>query len=888
MASLNNIRSAFVKYFQGLDHKFVESSPLVPRNDPTLMFTNSGMVQFKNIFTGAETSEFRRAVTSQKCVRAGGKHNDLDNVGYTARHHTFFEMLGNFSFGDYFKDQAIPYAWDLLTKEFGIDKSRLLVTIFHEDEEAAMIWKKYTNLSDDRIIKIKSSDNFWSMGATGPCGPCSEIFFDHGPSLWGGPPGSKEEDGDRYIEIWNLVFMQFEQFADESRKSLPQPSIDTGMGLERIGALLQGKHDNYDTDTMRKLIEASALVTGVEPDGDGNVHHRVISDHLRSSCFLIAEGVLPSNEGRGYVLRRIMRRAMRHVHLLGKDETVMHLLVPTLVQEMGQAFPELSQSKMVIEDTLFLEEERFKETLERGLKLLDVELKKLPDGGVLSGEIAFKLYDTYGFPLDLTQDALREKGYTLHIESFEAAMSAQKENARRSWVGSGSTKDEAIWFELVSSCQATEFLGYETQEAFGKVLHIVCDGSQVNKAVKGQEVQLVFNQTPFFGESGGQVSDSGRLISDLGKGDICRVERKGNLYVHFTKITDGNIVTNAEVNLKVNKHLRQSTSRNHSATHLMHEALRFVLGNHVTQRGSLNDSKRLRFDFNHSKPVTRAELLSVEASVNYQIRQNSSVNTRIMTLSEAKAIGAKALFGEKYGEEVRVVSMGVREKAVEETQNDTFSVELCGGTHVKNTGDIGFFKIAGENGLASGVRRVEAVTGFEAIQYVNEQEILLQTIGEILKVGNSDLESRVRRLIAERKELRTELENVKKKIALGVSSNDPDKLETKKISGVTLFSQIVTDMSGKAIKGLVDERKKQLRSGVVLLIGTSKGKVTIVAGVTPDLTSRVSAIDIVGHVSKVMGGTGGGGRADLAQAGGVDSDKANVAIKKVESFLDKI
>ncbi|MEE2774244.1 MAG: alanine--tRNA ligase [Pseudomonadota bacterium] len=887
MASLNSIRSSFINYFKSLDHKLIDSSPLVPRNDPTLMFTNSGMVQFKNIFTGVEPSEIKRAVTSQKCVRAGGKHNDLDNVGYTARHHTFFEMLGNFSFGDYFKEQAIPFAWDLLTKEFGIDKGRLLVTVFNEDDEAAMIWKKYANLPDDRIIRIKSADNFWSMGPTGPCGPCSEIFFDHGPSLWGGPPGSKDEDGDRFIEIWNLVFMQFEQFEDGSRKTLPTPSIDTGMGLERIGALLQGQHDNYETDTMRRLIEASASATGVEPDGPGNVHHRVISDHLRSSSFLIAEGVLPSNEGRGYVLRRIMRRAMRHIHLLGKDETVMHRLVPILVQEMGQAFPELGESKKIIEDTLFLEEKRFKETLERGLKLLDGELKKLPENGVLSGEIAFKLYDTYGFPLDLTQDALREKGYTLDVKSFEVAMSTQKEKARRSWVGSGEIKDDAIWLEIASSYLPTEFLGYEAEEASGNILAIVKDGVNINGASEGQEVQIIFNQTPFFGESGGQVSDTGWLTSNTGKGSVLNVQKKGDFYVHYVRITEGKLLSDVGADLKVDKTRRYAICRNHSATHLMHEALRAELGDHVNQRGSLNDFNRLRFDFNHSYPLSRDELCAVESIVNYQIRQNSAVNTRIMTPSEAKAMGARALFGEKYGEEVRVVSMGLKKKLAGMEESPTFSIELCGGTHVKNTGEIGFFKIVSEAGLASGVRRVEAVTGVEAIDFVSRQEKILSNLSELLKVGTDNVENRVERILTEKKELQAELESVKTAMALGSSISKLDKLETKEISGVSFFSQIVTQMDSKALKGIVDERKKQLQSGVVLVISTSEEKVTIVAGVTSDLTNHISAISLVDEASKATGGNGGGGRPDLAQAGGLDPSKAEIAIKNVESLIRK-
>ncbi len=696
MPSLNDIRSTFLDFYARNGHRVVDSSPLVPRNDPTLMFANSGMVQFKNLFTGAETRDYTRATTAQKCVRAGGKHNDLDNVGYTARHHTFFEMLGNFSFGDYFKESAIPFAWELLTRDFDIPKDRLLVTVYHTDDEAADIWKKVAGLTDDRIIRIPTNDNFWMMGPTGPCGPCTEIFFDHGPSIWGGPPGSAEEDGDRFIEIWNLVFMQFEQFADGSRTGLPKPSIDTGMGLERIGALLQGKHDNYDTDLMRALIEASAHATSSDPDGPGKTHHRVIADHLRSTSFLIADGVMPSNEGRGYVLRRIMRRAMRHAHQLGAQDVVMHKLVPALVRQMGAAYPELSRAQALIEETLRLEETRFKQTLDRGLRLLDDELAKLPEGGALPGEAAFRLYDTYGFPLDLTQDALREKGRVVDTQGFDAAMDAQKAKARASWAGSGETKDAAIWFDLAQAQGPTEFLGYDTEVAEGEIRALVRGGAEVGSAEAGTSVQIVVNQTPFYAESGGQVGDQGLIRTETGTAQVTDTKKSAGIFIHVADVTEGTILRGQPAKLEVTHQRRASIRANHSATHLLHEALRRALGDHVAQRGSLNAPDRLRFDFSHSKGLSQSEIAQVEAEVNDFIRQNSAVDTRIMSPDDARALGAQALFGEKYGDEVRVVSMGALAGSGKGSDGRTYSLELCGGTHVARTGDIGLFVLLGD------------------------------------------------------------------------------------------------------------------------------------------------------------------------------------------------
>ncbi len=887
MPSLNEIRSTFLTYFEKNDHQIVDSSPLVPRNDPTLMFTNAGMVQFKNVFTGVEHRDYNRATTSQKCVRAGGKHNDLDNVGYTARHHTFFEMLGNFSFGDYFKEQAIPLAWDLITKEFGIDPERLLVTVYHTDDEAADIWKKYAKLPDERIIRIATNDNFWSMGDTGPCGPCSEIFYDHGDHIAGGPPGSPDEDGDRFIEIWNLVFMQYEQYADGNREALPRPSIDTGMGLERIGALLQGKHDNYDTDLMRDLIEASANATSTDPDGPGKMHHRVIADHLRSTSFLIADGVLPSNEGRGYVLRRIMRRAMRHAQQLGADEPLMHRLVPALVAQMGQAFPELGRSQPMIEETLLLEETRFRKTLDRGLKLLESEVSRLPPDAALPGKTAFRLYDTYGFPLDLTQDALREQGRGVDIEGFDAEMAAQKAKARAAWAGSGETSEDSLWFDLFETFGPTEFLGYDTEIAEGEILALVQDGSRVKRAKWDEPVQIVLNQTPFYAESGGQIADQGVLKTETGQAKILDVKKRAGVFVHFAKVTEGELTPKAAAELTVDHERRRAIRANHSATHLLNEALRRTLGSHVAQRGSLNDADRLRFDFSHSRAMSPTELRKVERDVNHFIRQNTRVETRIMTPDEARDLGAQALFGEKYGDEVRVVSMGIEAGSGKGSDGNTYSLELCGGTHVARTGDIGCFKLISESASASGVRRIEALTGVGALDYIAATEDSLTEAAVALKAAKSELPDRIRSLIEERRQLQLDLSDLRRKLALA-GNGQGEAPKEKTISGIPFLGQILDGVSGKDLRTLIDEHKSRMKSGAILLIATGGDKAAVAAGVTPDLVARISAIDLVRTAAAALGGKGGGGRADMAQAGGPDSKSAPKALAAVEDFLEEV
>ncbi|WP_370275793.1 alanine--tRNA ligase [Roseovarius indicus] len=885
MPTLNEIRSTFLNFFERNDHQIVPSSPLVPRNDPTLMFTNSGMVQFKNLFTGVEHRDYSRASTSQKCVRAGGKHNDLDNVGYTARHHTFFEMLGNFSFGDYFKEQAIPYAWDLLTKDFGLDKEKLLVTIYHTDDEAAEIWKKYAGLPDDRIIRIATDDNFWSMGATGPCGPCTEIFYDHGPEIWGGPPGSPEEDGDRFIEIWNLVFMQNERFEDGTMRELDMQSIDTGMGLERIGALLQGKHDNYDTDLMRSLIEASANITDGAPDGPGNVHHRVIADHLRSTSFLIADGVMPSNEGRGYVLRRIMRRAMRHAHLLGAKDPVMFRLVPNLVGLMGQAFPELGRAQALIEETLKLEETRFKQTLDRGLSLLDAELKGLPEGQNLPGETAFKLYDTFGFPLDLTQDALREMGRAVDIDGFDAAMAEQKAKARAAWSGSGEAADSTVWFDIAEERGTTEFLGYDTELAEAQIMAVVKDGGRVESAKAGDTVQFVLNQTPFYAEAGGQVGDTGTLETDGGKARITDTRKVAGVFIHFAEVTEGEIAEAEAARLEVDHARRTSIRANHSATHLLHEALRKALGDHVAQRGSLNAPDRLRFDFSHAKGLTAEELAQVETEVNSFIRQNSPVETRIMTPDDAREIGAQALFGEKYGDEVRVVSMGTEDGSGKGLDGQTYSIELCGGTHVRQTGDIGVFVTIAEGASSAGVRRIEALTGADAFRYLSEQDHRLAAVASELKSRPEDTVDRVRALLDERKALTAEVAQLRRELAMGGGASKGEGAEAKDVGGVKFLAQVLNGVSGKDLPPLIDEMKARLGSGAVLLIADAGGKAAVAAGVTPDLTDRVSAVDLVKAAVPHLGGKGGGGRPDMAQGGGKDVENAQSAIEAAEQVL---
>jgi alanyl-tRNA synthetase len=885
MASLNDIRSTFLDFFSRNDHRVVESSPLVPRNDPTLMFANSGMVQFKNLFTGIETRDYTRATTSQKCVRAGGKHNDLDNVGYTARHHTFFEMLGNFSFGDYFKETAIPLAWELLTRDFGLPKDRLLVTVYHDDDEAAGIWRKVAGLPEERIIRIATSDNFWSMGPTGPCGPCSEIFYDHGPGIAGGPPGSPDEDGDRFIEIWNLVFMQYEQLADGSRIDLPHPSIDTGMGLERIGAVLQGKHDNYDTDLMRALIEASAHATGADPDGPGRIHHRVIADHLRSTAFLIADGVLPSNEGRGYVLRRIMRRAMRHAHQLGARDPVMHRLVPSLVTQMGQAFPELARARALIEETLAREETRFRATLDRGLRLLDEELAHLPEGAALPGETAFRLYDTYGFPLDLTQDALRERGRTVDTGGFEAAMAAQKAKARAAWAGTGEAADESVWFDLADTHGPTEFLGYDTESAEGVVLAVLLDGLPVEAAGPGEAVQIVLNQTPFYGEAGGQVGDAGILRTSEARVEIRDVRRKAGLFVHQGVVVEGRLAAGQNAELHVDGPRRAAIRANHSATHLLHEALRRALGEHVAQRGSLVAADRLRFDFSHGRPMSPEELTRVEAEVNTHVRQNTPVETRLMTPDAAQAIGARALFGEKYGEEVRVVAMGRHPGSGIGTGGDTYSLELCGGTHVRRTGDIGAFKLVAEAATSSGVRRVEALTGAVALEHVAAEERALTEAAGLLRTRPEEVPARVRALIEERRALSGEVAELRRRLALaGEGGSAIPGPET--VHGIPFLAQSLSGVSGKDLRGLIDTHKARLKSGVVLLVADTGDRAAVAAGVTEDLTSRISAVDLVRVAAEVMGGTGGGGRPDMAQGGGADASRAPEAIAAARALLE--
>ena len=883
MASLNDIRTTFLDYFRRNGHEVVSSSPLVPRNDPTLMFTNSGMVQFKNLFTGVERRDYVRATTAQKCVRAGGKHNDLDNVGYTARHHTFFEMLGNFSFGDYFKEAAIPYAWELITRDFGIDKSRLLATVYHTDDEAFEIWKK-VGVPEDRIIRIATSDNFWQMGPTGPCGPCTEIFYDHGDHIWGGPPGSAEEDGDRFIEIWNVVFMQNEQFADGSMVPLEMQSIDTGMGLERVGALLQGKHDNYDTDLMRALIEAAAHATSVDPDGPQKVHHRVIADHLRSCSFLIADGVMPSNEGRGYVLRRIMRRAMRHAHLLGAKDPLTHRLVPSLVQQMGQAYPELGRAQALITETLKLEEERFRTTLDRGLRLLDEELASLPADVALPGAAAFKLYDTYGFPLDLTQDALREKGRAVDTAGFDAAMEEQKAKARAAWSGTGEQADAAIWFDLADRHGATEFLGYDTEVAEGQVLALVRDGVAVDAASAGETLAIVVNQTPFYAESGGQVGDTGRVRTASGVARITDTKKVEGLFLHMAEVIEGTIKPGQGAELEVD-HARRGTIRaNHSATHLLHEALRRALGDHVAQRGSLNAPDRLRFDFNHSKALTRAEYAQVEAEVNAFIRQNAPVETRIMTPDAARDLGAQALFGEKYGDEVRVVSMGTLPGSGKGTDRQTYSLELCGGTHVRQTGDIGLFAITSEQASSSGVRRIEALTGAAAMAMLRARDETLARVEETLKTSGDDLPLRVESLLDERRKLENEVAQLRRALAMAGGAGQPAQ-EARQVGGIAFHAQALTGVTGKDLAGLIDEHKARLGSGAVLLIADTGDKAAVAAGVTEDLTGRISAVDLVRAAVEQLGGKGGGGRPDFAQGGGRDAANAAAAIAAAETVL---
>ena len=889
MSGVNEIRSTFLNFFAENGHEIVSSSPLVPRNDPTLMFTNAGMVQFKNVFTGVEKRPYVRATTSQKCVRAGGKHNDLDNVGYTARHLTFFEMLGNFSFGDYFKERAIELAWTLITKNFGLKKDKLLVTIYHNDDEAAGHWKKIAGFSDDRIIRIATSDNFWAMGDTGPCGPCSEIFIDRGEHIWGGPPGSKEEDGDRFLGFWNLVFMQFEQVTKEDRQPLPRPSIDTGMGLERMACILQGVESVFETDLFRHLIDAAASALGHGPKEKTVASFRVIADHLRSSAFLVADGVLPSNEGRGYVLRRIMRRAMRHAQLLGAREPLMHRLVWALVREMGQAYPELVRAEKLIEETLRLEETRFRKTLERGLAILDEKSAGLKKGDMFDGDTAFTLYDTYGFPLDLTQDALKSRGIGVDQAAFTDAMDRQREKARAAWAGSGDIATESVWFPLREKLGASEFLGYETETAEGAVAALVKDGKEVEGLKAGEVGAIVLNQTPFYAESGGQVGDTGVLTGEGGvKFRVSDTQKKaGDLFVHQGTVEQGTVKVGTALQLAVDHGRRSAIRANHSATHLLHEALRQVLGDHIAQRGSLVAPDRLRFDFVHPKPITAEELARVEDIANDVVLENDEVTTRLMAVDDAREAGARALFGEKYGDEVRVVSMGKGPR--EQGQNALgWSVELCGGTHVKRTGDIGLISVTSESAVASGVRRIEALTGRHARKHANDTMALAKTAAHELRTTLEDVPARITALLDERKKLERELSDAKKKLAMGggAAASGASAGGVREVGNVKLMARSVEGIAMKDLKSLADDGKKQLGSGVVAIVGvTEDGKAGVVVGVTPDLTSRYNAVDLARVASEALGGKGGGGRPDMAQAGGPDGAKADAALSAIERAM---
>ena len=884
--SLNQIRETFLKYFEKNDHKIVESSNLVPNNDPTLMFANSGMVQFKNVFTGLEKRDYQRATTSQKCVRAGGKHNDLENVGYTPRHHTFFEMLGNFSFGDYFKEKAIHYAWDLITKDFGIDKNRLYVTVFHEDDEAFNFWKKIAGLSDDRILRISTSDNFWSMGETGPCGPCSEIFYDHGDHLKGGLPGTKDEDGDRFIEIWNLVFMQYEQVTKDKRINLPKPSVDTGMGLERIAALLQGTHDNYETDHFKKLIQSTSDIVKKKPDQKNLSSFRVIADHLRASSFLIAEGVLPSNEGRGYVLRRIMRRGMRHSHLLGSKEPVFYNLFDTLKNEMSGNYPELKRAESLIKETLRMEEEKFLVLLDRGIKILNEEISKIDK--VLPGDVAFKLYDTYGFPLDLTEDILRNKSMSIDTEKFQSLMKESRELAKKNWKGSGDAAVEDIWFGIRDKLGATEFLGYETNQAEGVILSLLKDNKEVKELKSNDEGMIITNQTPFYGESGGQVGDSGEIISGDFKFEVNDVQKKlGDLFVHYGKVTNGSVKLNDSVEMKINETRRNDTRAYHSATHLLHESLRRVLGTHVTQKGSLVEPTRLRFDFSHMKPISNEEIDKIESFVNSMVSKKTDVRTRLMTPDEAVENGALALFGEKYGDEVRVLSMG-------DDNGKYFSTELCGGTHVKNTGDIGKFKITNQSSIAAGVRRIEALRDKQLEDYLKNKEKLSNLSSEKNDELIKDLTKQIISLggkpTVDQTDQKSLIKNLTKQLdTLSVKSilNDKtkNKIKDEEIKGIKIRFQNVDGLPPKELRKLVDNGKKDLGEGIVVVFASKDDKVGVAVGITDKLTNKFDAVKFVKLSSEIIGGQGGGGRKDFAQAGGQDQSKINEAFEKIKSLI---
>jgi alanyl-tRNA synthetase len=881
MTALSDIRATFLNYFARHGHEVVPSSPLVPRNDPTLMFTNAGMVQFKNVFTGQEKRPYTRAATAQKCVRAGGKHNDLDNVGYTARHHTFFEMLGNFSFGDYFKDVAIELAWNLITKEFQLDTKRMLVTVYADDDEAAALWKKIGGFPDSKIIRIASSDNFWSMGETGPCGPCSEIFYDYGDKVQGGPPGSPDQDGDRYVEFWNNVFMQFDQVSKDRRVPLPKPSIDTGMGLERIASILQGKTDNYDTDLFRRLIEASAQATSQHAHGAHAVSHRVISDHLRSAAFLIADGVLPSNEGRGYVLRRIMRRAMRHAHILGAKDPLMWRLVPVLISEMGAAYPELNRAQALISETLKLEEGKFRQTLERGLKLLDEATSGMGSGKVLPGDIAFRLYDTFGFPYDLTEDALRGRGISVDRAGFDAAMAKQKADARAAWAGSGEAATETVWFEQREKVGATEFFGYDTEAAEGVVTAILKGGAPVSELKAGDEGQVIVNQTPFYGESGGQVGDTGAMFTKSGAEFAVEDTQKklGDMHVHFGRLNRGSLKIGDVVDLHVDGVHRTATRANHSATHLLHEALRRVLGTHVTQKGSQVGPEKLRFDFSHPKPLSEAETAEVERLVNSQVRANTDVVTRLMTPEKAIEEGAMALFGEKYGDEVRVLSMGSDE-------GRTYSTELCGGTHVRRLGDIALFKVTSESAVSAGVRRVEAVTGAGALAYLNDFYRAAREAAAVIRATPADLPERITQLMDERRKLERELAEARRQLAMGGGASAGAADEGETINGTKLMARVLSGIDPKDLRTLLDQSKQKLGSGVIALATASAdGKAAIVVGVTEDLVKRFNAVEMLKKAVEAVGGKGGGGRPDMAQGGGPDGTKLDAALDAVRAAM---
>jgi len=884
MASTKDVRSTFLDYFGKNGHEVVASSPLVPRNDPTLMFTNAGMVQFKNVFTGNETRPYVRATTSQKCVRAGGKHNDLDNVGYTARHHTFFEMLGNFSFGDYFKEQAISHAWDLITGVYGLPKDKLTVTVHSSDEEAAKLWAKIAGLPDSRIIRIPTSDNFWAMGDTGPCGPCTEIFYDHGDKIPGGPPGSKNADGDRFIEIWNLVFMQYEQVSATERINLPKPSVDTGMGLERIAAVMQGVHDNYDIDLFKGLIAVIASAAKTDPTGAHKASHRVIADHLRATGFLIADGVLPSNEGRGYVLRRIMRRAMRHAHLMGCADPVMFKLVPALISQMGQQYPELERAQALITETLMLEETRFKSMLERGLKLLDEETKNVSSGAKLSGEVAFKLYDTYGFPLDLTQDALRARNIGVDTDGFNTAMERQRAEARKAWSGSGDAATEKIWFEVKDKVGATDFLGYSTETAEGRITSLVVGGASAAQAKQGDAVSVVANQSPFYAESGGQVGDTGVIVIAGGKAEITVTDtqkKADSVFAHSGIVTKGTISVGDEAVFKVDGARRAAIRGHHSATHLLHAALRRTLGTHVTQKGSLVSHDKLRFDISHNKAISAEDIRAIEDQVNAEIRANETVTTRLMDTEAAIKAGAMALFGEKYGDEVRVVAMGTTHA----NEAHAYSVELCGGTHARRTGDIGLFKIVGESAVAAGVRRVEAVTGAAAEAWVVDQDRLVRETAAVLKIAPADLPTRVSALVDERRALEKEISDLRRKMVSGGSSSSGP--QTKTVAGITYAGRVLEEIPAKDLKGMADDIKKQIGSGVVALVSVADGKASLVVAVSDDLTTKLSAVDLVKAGSAILGGKGGGGRPDMAQAGGPEGGKAAEAVAEIEAEIQR-